>query len=189
MSSRHNLKPLKSWVRRGSSGSAVSPRSWAGAVSGGMLSRCPDLGVPGPEQWSCVLCCWAGRSNPLERGTLGEGTAGRLGFVSCYVLPMPAAPRLTVAAEQAGWLVMGKWVFVSAPWGWRVLSPPSFVKLLGIAVSVDNDLAPELPVPLAVWHQAVSAAVCPFLQHALGKEGHHCGQGSNVSSSCYFKAS
>lgn len=80
-----------------------------------------------------MLCGWAGRSIVQERGTSGEGTAGRLGFVSWYVLPMSAALRLTAAAEQAGQLAMGKWVFTSTPWGLRILSPSSYVQLLGIA--------------------------------------------------------
>ena len=41
-----------------------------------------------------------------------------------------------------------------------MLSPPSYVQLLGTAVSVDADLALEPPVPLSVWHQEVCAAAC-----------------------------
>lgn len=68
-------------------------------------------------------------------------------------------------------MVIGKGVFTSTLWGLGVLSPPSYTQLLGTAVSVDADLALEPPVPLSVWHQEVCAAVCPFLQYPLGKEG------------------
>lgn len=49
------------------------------------------------------------------------------------------------ATQQVGGLVMGKWVFISTPWGLRVLSPPPYIHLLGTAVSVDTDLALEPP--------------------------------------------
>ena len=52
-----------------------------------------------------------------------------------------------------------------------VLSAPSDVQLLGTAVSVDADAAPEPPAPLSLRCQEVRAAVWPFLQHPVGKEG------------------
>lgn len=40
---------------------------------------------------------------------------------------------------------MGKWVFISTPWGLRVLSPSPYIQLLGTAVSVDTGLALDPP--------------------------------------------
>lgn len=193
MSSQRNLKPavcysLKNWVGHGISGSTVTPQSWVGSVSRGMLSGCPDCG----GTWTRAVglhAVWLGWKEHSPRVTdPSEGTASRLGFLSWYVLLMSAAPSLTATTERAGRLVMGKWIFISTPWALRVLSPPSYVQLRGTAISVDTDLAPEPPVPLSVWHREVCAAACPFLQHLLDKKGRRCGQESNVSSCC-FKAS
>lgn len=157
----------------------------SGLCHGGCFPGGLDSGGPGPEWWPCMLCGWAGRSMPQERGTLGEGTVGKLEFISWYLLLMSVPPRLATATEQAGQLVMGKLVFISTPWCLRVLSPPSYVQLLGTALSGEADLAPEPPAPLSVWHQEVCAAACPFLQPPIGQRGSSLWPGKQC---CCFKA-
>lgn len=65
------------------------------------------LGEPGPEQWSCVLRGWGGSSIPQEPRTSGEGTVGRLGLVSQYILPLSMAPLPLQSELDSGYGEMG----------------------------------------------------------------------------------